>query len=176
MSHQDQDGRTSFPSHFQALKDALLWLFDTADLSAIQFSGGLQLVGTGPDLHGLVVVLVRREGPHAAGFEVFAVDGSRLELPRTQSNESRFSAQSARKRRRAKGAKRQKQDLVYLWPDEVAANAWPLWFCVWLSFMMEGIPVTWPPRCSMRSDSRTNNWRRSTGLPSTVPRGHGRST
>ena len=37
------------------------------------------------------------------GFEVFAVDGSRLELPRTESNESRFSARSALKRRRGKG-------------------------------------------------------------------------
>jgi Transposase DDE domain len=43
-----------------------------------------------------------------AGFEVFAVDGSRLELPRTESNESRFSARSALKRRRGKGAKRRK--------------------------------------------------------------------
>ena len=43
-----------------------------------------------------------------AGFEVFAVDGSRLEVPRTKSNESRFSPQSAQKRRRGKGAKRRK--------------------------------------------------------------------
>ena len=31
-----------------------------------------------------------------AGFEVFAVDGSRLEVPRTKSNESPFSPRSAR--------------------------------------------------------------------------------
>ncbi len=46
-----------------------------------------------------------------AGFEVFAVDGSRLEVPRTKSNESRFSPRSAQKRRRGKGAKRRKPAL-----------------------------------------------------------------
>jgi Transposase DDE domain len=340
MSHQDKEGSTSFPYHFQALKDALLWLFDTADLSAIQFredcswsalgliftallwswsdeksltqrfftarkicfkalgklalgsrkgekgeakkpAGSYQafmkMLQTWTTVLVLQLMVVFRQRMRTAlpdrqliaGFEVFAVDGSRLELPRTKSNESRFSAQSARKRRRAKGAKRrksashrdraersrakkanspqiwltimwhvatglpwdwrtgpsdsserdhfrqmitalpngalvtgdagfvgyhywkevidsgrqllirvggnvrllknlgyirQKQDLVYLWPDEVAAKRLPPWFCVWLSFMMEGIPVTWPPPCSMRSDSQTDNWRRSTGF------------
>ena len=37
MSHQDQDGRTAFAFHFQALYDAFLWLFKAADLSPIQF-------------------------------------------------------------------------------------------------------------------------------------------
>ena len=46
-----------------------------------------------------------------AGFEVFAVDGSRLEVPRTESNESRFSPRSTQKRRRGKGAKRRKSAL-----------------------------------------------------------------
>src|SRR5260370_41361699 len=37
MSHQDRDGRTSFPVNFQALQDAFAWLLKTADLSAIRF-------------------------------------------------------------------------------------------------------------------------------------------
>jgi Transposase DDE domain len=43
-----------------------------------------------------------------AGFIPFGVDGSRLELSRTESNEKRFSPKSARKLRRSKGAKRRK--------------------------------------------------------------------
>ena len=39
MSHQDPDGRTSFPHNFQALRDAFLWLLQAADLSPIQFRG-----------------------------------------------------------------------------------------------------------------------------------------
>jgi hypothetical protein len=179
MSHQDRDGRTSFRFHFQALKDALLWLFRDADLSAIQFRDDcswsvLGLIFTallwawsdektlrdrfltarkiclkalGKSAQGmqkgqkgkarkpagtyqafmkmlrtwttslvlqLMVVFRQRmrtalpDRVSIAGFEIFAVDGSRLELPRTESNEARFSAQSARKRRRAKGAKRRK--------------------------------------------------------------------
>jgi Transposase DDE domain len=179
MSHQDQDGRTSFSYNFQALKDALLWLFDDADMSAIQFredcswsalgliftallwswsdeksltqrfftarkicfkalgklalgsrkgekgeakkpAGSYQafmkMLQTWTTVLVLQLMIVFRQRMRTAlpdrqliaGFEVFAVDGSRLELPRTKSNESRFSAQSARKRRRAKGAKRRK--------------------------------------------------------------------
>jgi IS4 transposase len=179
MSHQDRDGRTSFRFHFQALKDALLWLFQDADLSAIQFRDdcswsvlgliftallwawsdektlrdrfltarkiclkalGKSAQGTQKGQKGkarrpagtyqafmkmlrtwttslvlqFMVVFRQRmrtalpDRVSIAGFEVFAVDGSRLELPRTESNEARFSAQSARKRRRAKGAKRRK--------------------------------------------------------------------
>jgi hypothetical protein len=37
-----------------------------------------------------------------AGFAVFGVDGSRLELPRTVSNETRFSPQAARRQTKAK--------------------------------------------------------------------------
>lgn len=40
--------------------------------------------------------LAERFTPH--GFQVFGVDGSRLELPRTQSNEQRFSPASAQRR------------------------------------------------------------------------------
>ena len=36
------------------------------------------------------------------GFQVFGVDGSRLELPRTESNEQRFSPASARRKRKPK--------------------------------------------------------------------------
>ena len=162
MSHQDRDGRTSFRFHFQALKDALLWLFQDADLSAIQFRDdcswsvlgliftallwawsdektlrdrfltarkiclkalGKSAQGTQMGQKGkaskpagtyqafmkmlrtwttslvlqLMVVFRHRmrtalpDRVSIAGFEVFAVDGSRLELPRTESNESRFS-------------------------------------------------------------------------------------
>ena len=67
----------------------------------------------------LQLMVVFRERMHTtlpdrltiAGFEVFAVDGSRLEVPRTKSNESRFSPRSAQKRRRGKGAKRRKPAL-----------------------------------------------------------------
>src|SRR5260370_1032067 len=81
MSHQDRDGRTSSRFHFQALRDALLWLFDTADLSAIAF---------------------REDCSWSARGLIFTA------LLWSWSDESRFSAQSARKRRRAKGAKRRK--------------------------------------------------------------------
>ena len=174
MSHQDRDGRTSFPFHFQALNDAFLWLLKGADLSPIQFRGDctwspLGLIFTallwswsdektlqdrfstarkicfkafrkgGPrtgsrqgarrvvsGLHEDVADLDGQSrarvdggvsGAHAhrlpdrltiAGFEVFAVDGSRLEVPRTESNESRFSPRSTQKRRHGKGAKRRK--------------------------------------------------------------------
>jgi len=192
MSHQDRDSRTSFPFHFQDLKDVLLWLLKSADLSAIQFRvdctwsalglvsvallwawsdenslkdrfskarkiglkalGGL-VFGTGrakkanakkgknqkpkakkakakelagsyqafvkmlrawtPSLVPKLMAVFRQrlravlaERLLVAGFEVFAVDGSRLELPRTESNEARFSPRRARKTRRSKGAKR----------------------------------------------------------------------
>jgi hypothetical protein len=179
MSHQDKDGSTSYPYHFQALKDALLWLFDTADLSSIQFredcswsargliftallwswsdeksltqrfftarkiclkalgklalgsrkaergeakkpAGSYQafmkMLQTWTTVLALQLMVVFRQRMRTAlpdrqliaGFQIFAVDGSRLELPRTRSNESRFSAQSSRKRQRAKGAKRRK--------------------------------------------------------------------
>jgi len=214
MSHQDTDGRTSSPFHCQALKDALLWLLKTADLSSIQFRDdctwstlglifaallwswsdektlkerfftarkicfkalGKLALGTGKAEKAkaekakakkakakkakakkakakkakakkakaekakakkpagsyqafmkllrtwtprlvleLMVVLRQRmrtvlaERILIAGLEVFAVDGSRVELPRTKSNESRFSPQRAQKKKRGKGAKRRK--------------------------------------------------------------------
>jgi hypothetical protein len=40
------------------------------------------------------------------GFQVFGVDGSRLELPRTESNERRFSPASARRKRKPKQRRR----------------------------------------------------------------------
>jgi len=179
MSHQDRDGRTSFPVHLQALKDALLWLLKADDLSAIQFRDdctwsplglvfaallwswsdentltgrfstarkicfkALGKLALGPQknkkgkarmpagsyqafmkilrtwttilvLQLMVVFRNRMRTALAdrllvASFEVFAVDGSRIELPRTESNESRFSPRKAQKRRRGKGAKRRK--------------------------------------------------------------------
>jgi hypothetical protein len=66
-------------------------------------------------VRALMVVLRRRmRGALArriliANFELFAVDGSRLALPRTESNEARFSPRSTQKKpRRGKGAKRRK--------------------------------------------------------------------
>jgi hypothetical protein len=52
MSHQDRNGRTAFRFHFQALQDALLWLFKDADLSGIRFRddcswSALGLISTG---------------------------------------------------------------------------------------------------------------------------------
>jgi hypothetical protein len=41
-------------------------------------------------------------------FAVFGVDGSRLELPRTQSNEQRFSPAKARRKRKAKAKQRRR--------------------------------------------------------------------
>jgi hypothetical protein len=41
-----------------------------------------------------------------AGYAVFGVDGSRLELPRTESNEARFSPQSAKGRKQRKRKKK----------------------------------------------------------------------
>jgi hypothetical protein len=174
MSHQDRDGRTSFPFHFQALNDAFLWLLKGADLSPIQFRGdctwsplgliftallwswsdektlqdrfstarkicfkALGKVGLGQGAAKepagsyqafmkmlrtwtaslvLELMVVFRERMRTAlpdrltiaGFEVFAVDGSRLEVPRTESNESRLSPRSTQKRRHGKGAKRRK--------------------------------------------------------------------
>jgi hypothetical protein len=42
------------------------------------------------------------------GFQVFGVDGSRLELPRTESNEQRFSPDSARRKRKPKPKQRRR--------------------------------------------------------------------
>jgi hypothetical protein len=190
MSHQDRDGRTSFPFHFQALKDAFLWLVDTADLSAIHFrvdctwstlglifaallwswsdektlkerfftarkicfkalgklalgkvnakkanakkakakrarpkepAGSYQAfvkllrTWTPRLVLQLMVVLRQRmrtalaERMLIANFEIFAVDGSRVGLPRTESNESRFSPRKALKKKGGKGAKRRKR-------------------------------------------------------------------
>jgi hypothetical protein len=179
MSHQDRDGRTSFPCHLQALKDALLWLLKAGDLSAIQFrddctwsplglifaallwtwsdektlkerfsiarkicfkalgrsalgprkykkgtarmpAGSYQafmkILRTWTTTLALQLMVVFRQRMRAelpdrlliAGYEVVAVDGSRLDLPRTESNESRFSPRKAQKRRLGKGAKRRK--------------------------------------------------------------------
>jgi Transposase DDE domain len=179
MSHQDRNGRTAFRFHFQALQDALLWLFKDADLSGIRFRddcswSALGLISTGllwawSDEDNLTdrffvarkicfkalgtLALGTRKGRKGeakepagsyqafmkmlrtwtaslvlqlmavfrnrmrtalpdrqliAGFEVFAADGSRLELPRTKSNESGFSPRSAQKRQSTKGAKRRK--------------------------------------------------------------------
>ena len=174
MSHQDQDGRTAFAFHFQALYDALLWLLKAGDLSPIQFRDdctwsplgliftallwtwsdektlqdrfsiarricfkalGKLSLGQGADQEpagsyqafmkmlrtwtaSLVcqLMVVFRERMRTvladrftiADFAIFAVDGSRLEVPRTQSNESHFSPRSTQKRRHSKGAKRRK--------------------------------------------------------------------
>src|SRR5438105_3097778 len=43
------------------------------------------------------------------GFAVFGVDGSRLELPRTESNEQRFSPAKARRKRKQKSTSKQRR-------------------------------------------------------------------
>jgi hypothetical protein len=216
MSHQDQRGRTPSPYNFQALKDALLWLFDTADLSTIQFRqdcswSALGLIFTAllwswSDEKALTerfftarkiciealgkLALGTRKGKKRgakepagsyqafmkmlqnwttvlvlqlmvvfrqrmrtalpdrrliAGFEVFAVDGSRLELPRTMSNESRFAAQSARKKRRAKGAKRRKHASRHHQAERSRAkkaNSPQIWLTI-MWHVATGLPWNW---------------------------------
>jgi hypothetical protein len=211
MSHQDKDGRTSFPMNTQALSNAFMWLLEGADFSPIQFRGdctwspvgliftcllwawsdyttlnqrfsaarkicfkalGMLALGQGADdapagsyqafmkmlrtwtaSFVLQLMVVFRERMRSAlpdrltvdGFEVFAVDGSRLELPRTESNESRFSARSALKRRRGKGAKRRKptsrRDLAKRSRAKKAINPQ-----IWLTTMWHvgtGLPWDW---------------------------------
>jgi Transposase DDE domain len=216
MSHQDQDGRTSSGYNFQALKDALLWMFEDADLSAIRFrddcswsalgliftallwtwsdEGTLKdrlstarkicfkaletlALGTRKRKRGqakepagsyqafmkmlriwttrlvLQLMVVFRDRMRSAlpdrqliaGFNVFAVDGSRLELPRTKSNESGFSAQSTRKKRRAKGAKRRKPTQA---SERAERSRYKKANCpqVWLTIMWHiatGLPWDW---------------------------------
>jgi len=236
MSHQDRDGRTSFRFHFQALKDALLWLFKDADLSAIKFrddcswsalgliftallwswsdektlterfftarkicvkalgklalgtrkgkarkpAGSYQafmkMLQTWTTVLVLQLMVVFRQRMRTAlpdrmlvaGFEVFAVDGSRLELPRTKSNESRFSAHSAGKRRRAKGAKRRKSKSCRDRADRSRAkkaNSPQVWLTV-MWHVATGLPWDW--RTGPSDSSERDHFRQMIGA---LPKG-----
>jgi hypothetical protein len=79
------------------------------------------------------------------GFAVFGVDGSRLELSRTESNEKRFSPKSARKFRRSKGAKRRKPASRQERADESRRkkmNSPQMWLTT-MWHMMTGLPWDW---------------------------------
>jgi hypothetical protein len=173
MSHQDPDGHTAILFNFQALRNALQWLFPLLDDSKFQFRAdctwsvrGLlytSILWSWSDEGSIIgrfdaarkicikilgrlargqsakapaatyqafMKMLRKWTPHfvtevgsvirkrmleifgdwfsIGGFRPFAVDGTRIELPRTQSNEERYSAKPARKSQRSKGAKRRK--------------------------------------------------------------------
>ena len=80
-----------------------------------------------------------------AGFQVFGVDGSRLGLPRTRSNEARFTAASVarrqgkrRKSRRRARTKAQRQERG----RQKKANTPQMWVTV-LSHIGTGLPWDW---------------------------------
>jgi Transposase DDE domain len=161
MSHQDTDGHTGSAAHHQALKAALDWLLNSADLSSLAFRKDCSWTQKGlifvailwawSDEKALVQrfvharkvviamdILVRipaasyqafmkmlatwtvalaliltdafrqlmrsdlSERLEFCGFQIFGVDGSRLELPRTESNEGRFSPARAGRKSRSK--------------------------------------------------------------------------
>lgn len=81
-----------------------------------------------------------------ANLEIFAVDGSRLALPRTESNESQFSAQSTQKKpRRSKGAKRRKSAARPSAADRSRAkkaNSPQMWLTI-MWHVATGLPWDW---------------------------------
>jgi hypothetical protein len=162
MSHQDTDGHTGSAAHHQALKAALDWLLNSANLSPLAFRKDCSWTQNGlifaailwawsdekalvqRFVHARKVVIAmgiltripaasyqaflkmlatwtatlaviltdafRRlmrsdlsERFESCGFHIFGVDGSRLELPRTESNEGRFSPAKTRGKSRSKG-------------------------------------------------------------------------
>src|SRR5262249_44220996 len=93
-----------------------------------------------------------------ASFEVFAVDGSRLELARTESNESRFSPRSARSapKRRSKGAKRRKpasrRDRAER-SRAKKANSPQMWLTI-MWHVASGLPWDWRARAPPTTERR----------------------
>jgi hypothetical protein len=81
-----------------------------------------------------------------ANLEIFAVDGSRIALPRTESNESRFSAQSLpKKSKRSKGAKRRKSVARPSAADRSRAkkaNSPQMWLTI-MWHVATGLPWDW---------------------------------
>lgn len=161
MSHQDTDGHTGSAVHHQALKAALDWLLDSADLSSLAFredcswtqkgltfaailwawsdektlvqrfdhvrkvvtamgilvrvpaasyQAFMKLLATWTVALGLILTDAFRRRMRSdlaerftfCGFSIFGADGSRLELPRTESNEGRFSPAGAGRKSRSK--------------------------------------------------------------------------
>jgi hypothetical protein len=226
MSHQDSHRRTSSPFHFQALKEAFLWLLQTSDFSAVRFRGdctwssrglifaallwswsgekslkdrfvqarkicfkalGKLAIGTAaakgakakkakaeakkpagsyqafmkllrartPRLVLELMLVLRRRMRTApvgrasiANLEIFAVDGSRLALPRTESNESRFSPRprsTPKKPRYRKGAKRRKSSSRRSSTDRSRAkkaNSPQMWLTI-MWHIATGLPWDW---------------------------------
>jgi Transposase DDE domain len=102
-----------------------------------------------------------------AHFEVFAVDGSRLALPRTESNESRFSPRSTQKKtRRGKGAKRRKSAARPGSADRSRAkkaNSPQMWLTI-LWHVATGLPWDW--RTGPSDSSERDHFRQMiAGLP-----------
>lgn len=79
------------------------------------------------------------------GFITFGVDGSRIELPRTKSNEKRHSPKAARKVRNPKGAKRRRPASRQEQAEESRrrkANSPQMWLTT-MWHMMTGLPWDW---------------------------------
>src|SRR4051812_43117498 len=83
------------------------------------------------------------------GFQVFGVDGSRLELPRTESNEGRFSPAKARRPSRSKAktkAKSRRRVRSQAWRDGRArqkkANSPQMWLTT-MFHVGTGLPWDW---------------------------------
>ena len=181
MSHQDQDGRTCFRFHHQALLAAIRWLWDSVAFDRLRlrqdctwsaralatagllwawsdeltlsdrFTKARQMTmrmlrlstvpaGTyqaflkrlgkwTPALVELLQQAFRRrmrrrfaKRMHVGKFVIFGVDGSRLQLPRTKSNEAAYAPDPKRPRKRKRCRKpRQKQ------ADTKKANSPQMW-------------------------------------------------
>ena len=79
-----------------------------------------------------------------AGYAIFGVDGSRLELPRTRSNEQRFSPRSSRAKRKAKEKlqRRKSKRQRAVCSREKKANSPQMWLTT-LWHVGTGLPWDW---------------------------------
>jgi hypothetical protein len=77
------------------------------------------------------------------GYTVFGVDGSRLELPRTESNERRFSPARARRRKTPKRSRRARSQAARAQrAREKKANSPQMWLTT-MSHVGTGLPWDW---------------------------------
>lgn len=120
---------TTLIERFTAARKIALVSLGLDALTAATYQAFLKLLRawTAALVMALVVVLRRRmredlgERFTVAGFAAFGVDGSRLQLPRTASNQGRFSAppkrrpRSKSKGRAAEAARRKKADSPQMW-------------------------------------------------------------
>lgn len=105
---------TALTERFARARKAVIAMAVLAGVPARSYQAFLKLLRTwtGTLTVALVAAFRRRmqaalaERFNVSGFPVFGVDGSRLELPRTASNEQRFAPASARQRRRPKPRRR----------------------------------------------------------------------